>query len=252
MSKRHARAMTMALLLTLTVTTKAFSSEPSDQLLPGRWYIVGKSVTLPVFEDKLRAPNSNIGHLRQLTVGLDTEINILETSADGEFAQIGIDDETISQENSGINAEEPVVVWVRVSQLLAGQLEEVNVENSEEFSSQLDRSRGRGGGGMTYCLREVRMAAYRFTRRVPSGIAAAAQAYWPFRQMGWLPVSYSLHAPVGTACFFGHGRWSKGCGGYCGHAAIKLGKNNWKGAGFRPTPFLPGRTLIGCLMPPSR
>jgi hypothetical protein len=103
---------------------------------------------------------------------------------------------------------------------------------------------------MTYCLRDVRLTAARFTSRVPQGIAIASEAYGPYKADGWQPITYSSSNPVGTACFFGGGRM---CGRkHCGHAAIKISANAWKGAGVRPTPFIAGRPLIGCLTPPGR
>jgi hypothetical protein len=104
--------------------------------------------------------------------------------------------------------------------------------------------------GMTYCLRDVRLTAARFTRKVPQGIESASRAYGPYKAAGWKPVKYSKDNKIGTACFFGGGR--TGCHGYSAHPAITIGANAWKGAGIRPTPFLKGRHLIGCLVPPGR
>ena len=104
---------------------------------------------------------------------------------------------------------------------------------------------------MTYCLRDVRLTAARFTSHVPQGIVMASEAYGPYKADGWQPITYSSSVPLGTACFFSGGR-SCGHGKSCGHAAIKISANAWKGAGVRPTPFISGRPLIGCLTPPGR
>lgn len=240
-----------------------------------RWYSLGKNINLTALEDRQGDSNYNTAGSASIALVQGTEVNIMELSEDGKQALIGID-ENISTENPRVDGNEPVLVWVNTTDLVQGQLTEVNIEESEALLEMLGgqereefletdvaargrghvrrRGGGRGRGGMTYCLRDVRLTAARFSRRVPQGVPMASIAYPRYRAAGWTPVSYG-GAPIGTACFFGGGRR---CGrSFCGHAAIKISGNAWKGAGIRPTPFLPNRPgktyrFQGCLKPPGR
>lgn len=210
-----------------------------------------------------------------------TEFSVLKMSPDKRFVLIGIDEDGFSDNNAGTDAGQPVIAWISVSDLAGAGLQVVDAEAidieglsqfaegepSEYITTELARRGGgsarrrggrgrRGGGGMTYCLRDVRLYAVRFTRAVPQNIPMASQAYPRYRAAGWQPVSYSPSNPIGTACFMGGGR-SCGKGRKCGHAAIKISSNAWKGAGIRPTPFLSNSrgkvyTFHGCLVPPGR
>ena len=160
------------------------------------------------------------------------EFSVLEIN--GDFALIGLD-----------NMEsDPIVAWVELSQL--EQTHPVLIDEEESADPK----------AMTYCLRDVRIAARKFTaaKNIPQGIPRAALAYPAYKAKGWRPIKLSASVTNGTACFYGGGR--RDCKGWpCGHAAIKIGKNKWKGAGIRPVPGLPnkkGRTYVfhGCLTPP--
>ncbi len=264
----HATTATAAL-----PTDDIFSSNASEPALKvDHWYKLKRAVSLqPMIADG----EEETFNKPRLTLVPGTEINVLEFSPDGAFVLIGID-EDISPENPGVTPNEPVIAWVHTSDLVNAQPEFIDVEALEFFADLgivLEdaeyaatevarrgggRSRRRGGrGGMTYCLRDVRITAARFTRRVPQGIPMASMAYPRYKAAGWSPISYSSSVPIGTACFFGGGRR---CGkSYCGHAAIKIGSNKWKGAGIYSSPFLNSRSgrgrvpykFHGCLVPPN-
>jgi hypothetical protein len=257
------------------------SAEQSVGVAKDKWYSLSKSITLGVLEQVGSNDNFNVnGDSLFLVEG--TEVSVLDVSADKRFALIGIDEDGFDENNAGVEAAEPTIAWVEISQLSRGGLQVVDAEGIEiegilSQTAQADqsefvatelarrgggRARRRGGrgrtgrGGMTYCLRDVRLTAARYTRKVPQGISMASKAYPRYKAAGWRPVSYSPSNPIGTACFFGGGR-SCGHGTRCGHAAIKISSNAWKGAGVRPTPFLsnrPGKVyhFQGCLVPPGR
>jgi hypothetical protein len=244
------------------------------------WYSLSKTVTVGVLEQEGTHDNYNVNGPSLLLVE-GTEISILKFSDDKRFVLVGIDEDGFEINNPGIDPGQPTIAWIAVSDLDRAALQVVDVEAidieglsqfaegepSEYVATELARrgggsarrrgGRGRGGrGGMTYCLRDVRLHAARYTRAVPQGIPMASQAYPRYKAAGWRPVSYSSSNPIGTACFMGGGR-SCGRGRKCGHAAIKISSNAWKGAGVRPTPFLSnsrGRvySFHGCLVPPGR
>lgn len=216
-----------------------------------------------------------------------TEFTVLDMSADGQYVRIGID-EDITEYNPGVSANDPIAVWVLRSELMATEPQYVDMAALDLFedmgvdidltleeqawweeSGLIGHVRKKKSGGMTYCLRDVRTTALKYTsaKNIPQGISRAAIAYPAYKAKGWKPVAYSSKNTNGTACFYGGGRMdcctksnSKGkciARGACGHAAIKIGANKWKGAGIRPVPQLPnkkGKVYIaqGCLTPPPR
>jgi hypothetical protein len=295
MSLRHNMAIFMATQLMLadyaTAALGNFSDEstfgtgvinrPSSQsaeIVKDQWYSLSKTVTVGVLEQVGADDNFNVSGPSLLLVE-GTEISVLDVSADGRFLMIGVDEDGFNEGNPGIDEEQPVVAWIEASSLNRASLKVVNTEAididgltqfaqdeqpeyavTEEARRGGGRARRRGGrgrrGGMTYCLRDVRLHAARHTRSVPQGIPMASQAYPRYKAAGWRPVAYSPSNPIGTACFMGGGR-SCGRGRKCGHAAIKISSNAWKGAGIRPTPFLSSRrgkvySFHGCLVPPGR
>jgi len=245
-----------------------------------KWYSLSKTVTLAVLEQVGSQDNLNISNNR-LVLTEGTEVHILDLSPDKRFALIGIDEDGFDENNPGINGADPVIAWVDLGELSRAGLQSVDSEGIEIFglsqfaqnqpsdfvSTEVAARRGgrararggrgrRGGGGMTYCLRDVRLHAARYTSRVPQNIPMASMAYPRYKAAGWRSVAYSPSNPLGTACFMGGGR-SCGKGKKCGHAAIKISSNAWKGAGVRPTPFLPNSDgkvyhFQGCLVPPGR
>lgn len=253
---------------------------PSADLAKDNWYSLSRTVTVGVLEQEGANDNFNVNGQSLLLVE-GTEISILDISADKRFVLIGIDEDGFSDNNVGTDSIQPVIAWVSASDLDPAALQIIDTasidieglsqfaegEPSEYVTTELARRGGgsarrrggrgrRGGGGMTFCLRDVRLHAARYTRAVPQGIPMASMAYPRYRAAGWRSVSYSPSNPIGTACFMGGGR-SCGRGRKCGHAAIKISSNAWKGAGIRPTPFLSnsrGRvyTFHGCLVPPGK
>jgi hypothetical protein len=241
----------------------------SRQLLKDQWYTLNRTATVTVYNDRTgKAPNQNVNGLSQLSLVQDMEVNILDVSEDGQYVQIGIDDTVIGEMNPSIDAKSPVRAWVRVSDLLRGSLEVADTGDDSPLASMLAdeyvtdyaemdvAARGnvrayhrghRGHGSMTYCLRDVRLAAG--CEAPKERVSAAAHAYPVYKAAGWMPVEYSTSLPIHTACFSGGGR--RDCNGPCGHAAIKIGPNAWKGAGVRRDPFIAGRNFIGCLAPPN-
>jgi|GEM_PF-4692802 len=251
--------------------------DASNGVAPDRWYSLSKSVSLGVLEQIGSADNYNVNG-NQLFLVEGTEVSVMEISADGRYALIGIDEDGFEENNTGIDASAPTIAWVSIAELSRARLRAIDAQGieidgrispntqgqqSEFVATEVARrgggsARRRGGRGrrgrMTYCLRDVRLGAARFTSQVPQDIEMASEAYPQYQAMGWTPVDYSPSNPVGTACFFSGGR-SCGKGVKCGHAAIKISANAWKGAGVRPTPFLPNTkdkvyTLQGCLTPP--
>jgi len=179
------------------------------------------------------------------------EISVISFSRDGRRVKIGID--------NGLS--EPSIEVVALEALQGRNPKRIDFEALEGLADLgLIVETVATRGGMTYCLRDVRLRARSFTaqRNIPQGIPQASQAYPKYRAKGWKPITYSARVPNGTACFFGGGRL-RGCsGGGCGHAAIKIGPNKWLGAGITPTPYLRNRNgngrvpykFHGCLTPP--
>lgn len=226
-----------------------------------RWYRLNEAVTLPAM---LMNGTTNQNAPSELSLTSGTEISILEESEDGQHLLIALDE--------GVNPEEPAILWVRRADLDNVSLEHIDTEALEFFYDLgigLDGLTQVVAGKMTYCLRDVRIEAARYTkaRNIPQGIPRAALAYNAYKGKGWKPIKYSSKVPNGTACFYGGGRmdccskYNKAgkCikrGAACGHAAIKIGSNKWKGAGIRPVPHLPDTKtkkyiFHGCLTPPK-
>lgn len=227
-------------------TTSQMAAIPQFKVEAHKWYDVQRGVNLASFDiDK---------NPRPLTLTENSEITVLEE--DGDKVLIGIDD---------YEDQDPVLGWVSKYELEAyamprefktNEREKSFADNdSDEDNIATQEARRHGGRGhrrgkMTYCLRDVRLTAARFTRAVPQGVPMASLAYPKYRAKGWKPVAFSPSNPPGTACFSGGGR---SCGRRgCGHAAIKIGSNAWKGAGVRSSPWIAGRYKIGCLVPPGR
>ena len=100
---------------------------------------------------------------------------------------------------------------------------------------------------MTYCYRDVKnwLLSRGICGHYPSG-EFAFQGYSILqRECGMRPVRFAKNAPLGTVCVSKGGR---SCGRVaCGHIAVKVAGGTWYGAGNKSTPWLKGRTPIGCL-----
>lgn len=258
--------------------TKVNAMRPLSKAVPPRsyntrlrannWYAITRRMTVEPIQRIGNRRSRNIPkYLTQVHLNIGTELNVIQITKDGNFAYIGIDN-NMTKDNPGIKWG-VVTFWVRTAELnLNTQF--VDTE-ALEFLANKGIGKGPGivgtdgarRGRMTYCLREVRMAALQFTPSVPGNISMASQAYPRYRAAKWTPVQYSPQVPIGTVCFFNGGRQ---CGEdkngnkiYCGHSAIKIASNAWKGAGVHPTPFLANRTdgnrtaykFRGCLKPPE-
>jgi hypothetical protein len=268
-----------------TPTTGAgMSAVNSTQIEVDHWYRVRRLTTLtPYAQVGLRA-NEN-SPTQKITLPPGTELNVMEISADGQYVQIGID-EDLSSQNPGLDSADPVVLWVKKSELMLTQpiyVDMAAIDMFEDMGIELDTTQEEQAwwdeagligsvarkkkSSMTYCLRDVRITAAKYTakKNIPQGIPRAAVAYGAYKAKGWKPIKLSNSCPNGTACFYGGGRMDcctktnkKGkciARGACGHAAIKIGSNKWKGAGIRPVPGLPnknGKVYVfqGCLTPP--
>lgn len=181
-----------------------------------------------------------------------TEISVIRFSRDGRNVEVAVDN----------GESDPSVQWVTTESIQALNPKRIDFEALEGLADLgliIETVSTRKKGGMTYCLRDVRIRATRYTaqRNIPQGIPMASIAYKAYRAKGWKKIEYSARVPNGTACFSGGGR---PCGrkSYCGHAAIKIGANQWLGAGVTPTPWLRDRRdngrvpykKHGCLTPP--
>lgn len=258
---------------------------PKQDLAEDQWLAIKQTTILHIMEQVDGPANDNVGSRRTLTLLPGTRLTILSIDAQNGVAEVGIPDD-ISANNKGVKPDQPVRTWVSLTDLAVAKTETIDSEYAELYGDDnmllsalgvdsewavtdvagpggmramavkpKPKPHGKGGGGhpMTYCLADVYYAAHRFTSsaHIPAGIPYAAAAYGPYRRAGWSPIAYSTSVPLGTACFFSGGRYSAADHAYLGHAAIKIGPNAWKGAGVRPTPFIPGRNLIGCLVPPK-
>ncbi len=230
--------------------------------LGSRWviYIIASFMSVSAFSTTLPGPgataneearkSSQINVNSWYTLDDGSEVSVIAFSPNGDQVQIATDD----------LKGEPVFQWISLAELQSASPRLVDIdalENLADLGMLVVSIEGRGG--MTYCLRDVRIRAARYTRRVPQNISMASIAYPKYKAMGWKPIEYSVRVPQGTACFFGGGR-PCGRGTYCGHAAIKIGSNRWLGAGVTPTPFLRNRSnngrvayrFHGCLTPPNK
>ena len=267
-----AKAILLAIFVLSSMTALGLQNDDlsADNQTPEisveHWYALKTNALITVMEDSAASPNENVGGQEFLNLSAGTELSVLAIDGLNNIAQIGIN-EDINQDNPGIDGKNPVIAYVQLSDLVRAGVREIdtrgieqlmqpsNDDTDSEFAPTEVAGRAhirRSGGhhkGMTYCLADVFFAAHRFTCKVPAGIPYAALAYPRYRAEGWRPTAYSASVPAGTACFFSGG--DHHCGrGACGHASIKIGPNAWKGAGIRPTPFLPNHRLQGCLIPP--
>lgn len=269
------------------VPTKGMNSSSMNttSIETDHWYRVKRMVTLKPQVQLGTAPIEG-APTDKLTLPPGTEVNVLDMSADGQYVMIGID-EDISQFNPALAGGDPIAVWVLKSELMLAEPQYVDmaaIDMFEEMGIDIDNTleeqawwdeagligqvKKKKKSSMTYCLRDVRTTAVKYTaaKNIPQGISRAAIAYPAYKGKGWRPIKLSASGnPNGTACFYGGGRMdcctksnSKGkciARGACGHAAIKIGSNKWKGAGIRPVPGLPNRkgkvyVFHGCLTPP--
>lgn len=181
---------------------------------------------------------------------VDSVLRILDISPDGQETTVALDLEGLADKGEDIS-QLPSEIVVRSKDLEWLRLEAAQLSTSEDdefgqegftYTTQL-AGKGRGKRGMTYCLQDVRLYAGRNCGVRPPVIERAADARAVYLKTGkWVKISrrsWSAY-PKCTACFYGGGR--QDCGPRrttaCGHAAIKTGSVNWKGAGTRKVPGL--------------
>ncbi len=176
----------------------------------------------------------------------------------------------------------PLNFWVNASDLRIENLQELNIEKlsaleqsdspdmviwvQDQYASLKRKVRIKK---MTYCAREVKAELYKFgVCKVPNpGGGKATEMYSILQKSncGMTPARYNDNLPIGSVCVSGKGRYTIRCGdvvtvkghkvlraGYCGHVAVKIAPKLWKGAGLKPTPWLNGRTPMGCLVPQKK
>ncbi|NJL24847.1 MAG: hypothetical protein HC902_06545 [Calothrix sp. SM1_5_4] len=74
-----------------------------DLLLKDQWYQLEKNISLTVFDDRSsQEPNVNTGGGGRLDLAEGVEVHVLEVSADGRLALLGVDDEILAEMNAGI------------------------------------------------------------------------------------------------------------------------------------------------------
>ncbi len=203
----------------------------------------------------------------QLDLPVGSMLTIVEESEDGEYATVSPDLEGMMDEGIDVS-EMPNLFKIKISELSALglqmiQLTEIDGEESDFVIPEVVAGRKKGRAKMTYCLRDVRVYASSSCKTKIARVAQAAHAYNAYIGTGaWTKISRKnwKDYPRCTACFYGGGR--QDCkGGSCGHAAIKIDANRWKGAGVRTVPGLPDRNgtfngvrrkpyqFHGCLVP---
>jgi hypothetical protein len=196
-----------------------------------------------------------------LKLTLNTEFLIVRSwqmPGVGEVAEIYIDSDDITV---------PTEAWVRVSDIypISQNIEEIpnrfEINNSGNVDfKETDISKFTISGNHTFsatrvrkskipsCYRDVKFELLRrsLVNRYPSG-AAAWMGYNILRkQFGFKPVAFSKDLPNGTVCVSEGGRYR--CSGRaCGHIAIKIGSQQWYGAGTFVHPLLKGHSHLRCL-----
>jgi hypothetical protein len=155
----------------------------------------------------------------QVTIPPGTQVEVLESA--GGMTHLGI-----SWDIEG--AALPSDVWVQ----------------SEELS-QMHLAPQRA---IPQCYADVKrkLLQMRLVRTFPPG-AAAWQGYDVLRlQYAFRPAAFSQNLPNGSVCVSEGGQYQ--CGAKkCGHIAIKIGYEQWYGAGVFRSPLLPGHYGLRCL-----
>lgn len=155
-------------------------------------------------------------------------------------------DNAVSRDDDGT----PLKTLLSDDPNLLGNLVATDIASSRGGTAK----RSHHGGGMTFCLRDVRLTLARMGICHSNSFgAAAAQALGPIEQQcGFTPISYSDSMPKGSVCISQGG--NKNCGGRghfqaCGHAAVDIGNGMWEGAGIRNSPHINGLTDMECAAP---
>lgn len=192
---------------------------------------------------------------RRLNLTAGNEIEVLEMSADGKVAHIGIDSDNSSTSDLMVSVEDLEAKNLSLVEAVPGaEDDEVSTEEEGLFAAKRRR------GGMTYCYRDVKTTLLKTKRcgRYASGVRAAEGYSILARECGMKQVGIVNPAslPTYSVCVSSGGR-PCGKAGACGHIAIKMPSGMWFGAGTRGTPYLPNsakkgykpRKIVGCLKP---
>lgn len=273
-------ALSATLCLNLLIGTHVFAQEQSvlqnqddsvtDQdlmsrvrLVRGSRYMVNTISPITVLGQN---GQMNDGSVENQVISLmpNNEFDILEISADGSTARIGLDIEMADGMSSDI--------IVSTQELMTGQLSLIEVIDNRETSDLDLRREGlfaarKKRGGMTYCFRDVKTTLLRkgICNHYASGVRAEEglrilKNECNMRVVGFEGGQEFLNSlPLNSVCVSSGGR-PCGKGLSCGHIAVKVQRNGpqaWFGAGYRGTPFLPNsakpgykpRRVVGCLVP---
>lgn len=192
---------------------------------------------------------------RNLHLASGQEFEVLDVSADGKVARLGLDTDNQSASDVFVAIEDMERSRLAEVQTVDG-LEDDEIDTSDEGLFAARRKKG----GMTYCYRDVKTTLLKNKKcgHYASGVRAAEGYQILARECGMTQVGKVNPAtlPAYSVCVSSGGR---PCGGgtYCGHIAVKLPSGLWFGAGTRGTPYLPNskkkgyvpRSIIGCLKP---
>ncbi|NCN39968.1 hypothetical protein GW916_01835 [bacterium] len=203
-----------------------------------------------------------------LDIPVGSSLSIIERSEDGRFLTLSLDLEGLMADGVDVS-ELPNLMKVSASELLKLNPSIVEVTSFEDgfghfvVPEELAAKKKGGRAKMTYCLADVRIfASSKNCRAKIARVKFARQGYQAYLNTGgWKKISKKnwKDYPVCTACFYSGGR--QDCKGGCGHTAIKINSNLWKGAGIRSVPGLPNRNgvvrgvlrrpykFLGCVVP---
>lgn len=195
-------------------------------------------------------------------------LTLIDQSEDGQVVTLSFDLEGMMAEGKDVS-ELPNLLKVRAFELSKLDLSMTEISYNEEGDGSIVipeflAARKKGGKAkMTYCLVDVRVfAASKACKAKIQRVPYARMGYAAYLATGgWQKISRKSWKdyPVCSACFYSGGR--QDCKGGCGHTAIKINSNQWKGAGVRTRPGLPDRNgyykgvlrrpykFLGCLIP---
>jgi len=202
-----------------------------------------------------------------IDVAAGSLLSVTDESSDGRFVTLSFDLEGMMAEGKDVS-ELPNLVKVNAFELSKLDLSMVTETamgdgTGEIIIPEFLAGKGKGRAKMTYCLRDVRVfASGKNCRAKIARVSLARQGYAAYLATGdWKKISKKdwKSYPVCTACFYAGGR--QDCSGGCGHTAIKINSNQWKGAGIRTVPGLPDHNgyhkgvlrrpykFLGCIVP---
>ncbi len=257
-----------------TLTDSAKNIFASSPFLLSQMHYVKRSTSI-LIDSATDDAGEEIVNMRgsQLDLPVGTLLTIVEQSETGEYSTLSLNIEEMIDAGVDVSGM-PNLFRVKTSELNLVDLEVIQLTeiDGEEQDYVLPETvaarKKRGRAKMTYCLRDVRLFASSKCGAKIYQTARAADAYNGYLRTGaWVKIkrgSWKAY-PKCTACFYGGGRQDCRAKGSkstaCGHAAIKINANQWKGAGVRTVPGLPNKNgtfngvrrkpyqFHGCLVP---